>query len=104
SPGEQEDLFERVPKKWRVYRRLGSSRHDKISFPEPRDLRPNLPAAPLAAVRPTLGRIAGLAQQLLVERYVPASVVINRKGEILHFAGPTQDYLAQPSGAPTPSA
>ena len=32
---------------------------------------------------------------------MPASVLINRKHEILHFAGPTQDYLAQPTGVPT---
>jgi hypothetical protein len=38
--------------------------------------------------------------QALVERFVPASVLIDRKGEILYFAGPTQDYLRQPSGVP----
>jgi PAS domain-containing protein len=40
-------------------------------------------------------------QHLLLERHAPASVVINRKYEILHFSGPTQDYLVQPGGPPT---
>jgi two-component system CheB/CheR fusion protein len=42
-----------------------------------------------------------LALRALAERFVPASVLINRKYEILYFAGPTQDYLQQPTGVPT---
>ena len=62
------------------------------------------PARPCAGRAAAAGRRAGSAarsQQLLLERYVPACVVINRKGEILHFSGPTHDYLVQPAGPPT---
>jgi hypothetical protein len=34
--GRHEDLFETVSKKWRIYRRLGSTRHDLIEYPPPR--------------------------------------------------------------------
>jgi two-component system CheB/CheR fusion protein len=42
-----------------------------------------------------------VAQQLLLQRYAPACVLINRGGEILYFHGRTDAYLAQPSGLPT---
>src|SRR5579871_1070442 len=99
--GEHDDLFEPISKKWRIYRRVGPTRQDKIEFPVAGAPKPS-PRAPLvAAARPGIGRIAAFAEQVLRERYIPAAVVINRKGEILHFAGPTQRYLVQPPGPPT---
>ncbi len=97
---EHDDLFEPVSKKWRIYRRIGPTRHDKVAFPVAGELKPSA-ASPLATGPPTFNRIATLVQQLLLDRYVPASVVINRKGEILHFSGSTPRYLEQPSGPPT---
>jgi len=97
--GPQEDLFEVVSAKWRIYRRIGPTRHEKFALP--------IVAAP--AVRgstphhpsPSPGRLPALAQHLLLQRYAPASVIIDRRGEILYFHGPTGDYLGQPSGVPT---
>src|SRR6185436_8164495 len=37
SIGEREDLFERISKKWRTYRRIGPARDDRIDFPIFRD-------------------------------------------------------------------
>ncbi|HEU0198935.1 MAG TPA: chemotaxis protein CheB, partial [Burkholderiaceae bacterium] len=37
----------------------------------------------------------------ILDRYAPASVLINRKFEVLYFCGATDRYLAQPRGAPT---
>jgi len=98
--GPQEELFEAVSAKWRIYRRIGPTPRDKLRFP--------VVAAPVPpAVRqrspgqPTPGRLAVLAQHLLLERYAPACVIINRAGEILYFHGRTDDYLAQPTGLPT---
>jgi two-component system CheB/CheR fusion protein len=61
--------------------------------------RPVEPAVPPAPPPPA--RLLAAAQQLLLERYAPACVIINRRYEILHFSGPTDDFLAQPAGAPT---
>jgi two-component system, chemotaxis family, CheB/CheR fusion protein len=98
--GPREELFEVVSAKWRIYRRIGRTPRDKLRFP--------VVAAPvLPAVRerspgqPTPGRLAALAQHLLLQRYAPACVIINRTGEILYFHGRTDDYLAQPTGLPT---
>ena len=62
----------------------------------PRGLAPAV-AEPLPS-RPSL---AELTQRLLLKDYTPASVLINRKYEILYFHGPTADYLHLPRGEPT---
>jgi two-component system CheB/CheR fusion protein len=78
--GEQEDLFEPVSKKWRIYRRIGPTRQDKVEFPVASEPKPGAPPSRALAMRPALHRVATLAQQLLLERYAPACVVISRKG------------------------
>jgi len=100
SISPQDGLFEVVSKKWRIYRRVGPTRHDRLQFP--------VVAAPishLVRARPpsqtNLGRLATLAQHLLLARYAPACVIINCSGEILYFHGRTDDYLLRPSGPPT---
>jgi two-component system CheB/CheR fusion protein len=90
TAGRQEDLFEVISKRWRIYRRVGPTRPDRVRF------RAQPPLA-----RPNLGRPAGLLPKLLLERYAPACVVINRKHEILYFSGPSGEYLTQPAGPPT---
>ena len=62
--------------------------------------------AALAEARPVIkpqppAKLAELAQNFLLRRFALACVVINRNFEVLHFAGPTEDYLVQPSGPPT---
>ena len=37
--GLQEDLFEAVSTKWRIYRRVGPTRHDRLQFPARRRTR-----------------------------------------------------------------
>jgi two-component system CheB/CheR fusion protein len=99
--GQQEDLFEPVSKKWRIYRRIGPTRHDKVQFPIATVREPRHAPLPVQPEPPSAGRLAGLAQQLLLQRYAPACVLINRKREILYFYGPTDLYLVQPTGLPT---
>ena len=98
--GRQTDLFEPVSKKWRIYRRIGPARADGLQFPtmqtEPRHAMPQPASQPHA-----LPRLAELAHQSLLRRFGLACVVINREYEVLHFAGPTEDYLVQPAGPPT---
>ena len=52
--------------------------------------------SPRPAIAPT-----ELLQKSLLANYVPASVLINRKFEVLCFHGPTVNYLEFPSGEPT---
>ncbi|HXQ20589.1 MAG TPA: chemotaxis protein CheB [Candidatus Acidoferrales bacterium] len=98
--GLHEDLFEPVSAKWRIYRRVGPTRHDRLQFPVA--VAPVSTAARGRTPRlPNPARLAALAQSLLLQRYAPASVIVNRTGEILYFHGRTDDYLMQPAGTPT---
>ncbi|QPC88836.1 PAS domain-containing protein (plasmid) [Mesorhizobium sp. NBSH29] len=99
--GRHEDLFETVSKKWRIYRRLGPTRHDLVDYPPPRG-----PAEPRTRDKPSLSAEAiapasELARRALLERYAPASVLIDQKGRVLYFHGTTRDYLEHPAGEPT---
>ena len=98
--GLESQRFEVVSRKWRIYRRVGSTRGDWLRFPTPPAHEPG-PAVDPSQRRPDAGRLGALALQALIERFVPASVLINRKHEILYLAGPTLDYLREPTGVPT---
>jgi chemotaxis methyl-accepting protein methylase len=99
--GRHESLFDTVSKKWRIYRRLGPTRHDIVEFPL-LDTYARLQHADESA-RPDAepARVAEVARRALLDRYAPASVLIDEKGRILYFHGPTSDYLEQPPGEPT---
>ncbi|MEO9190719.1 MAG: CheR family methyltransferase, partial [Acetobacteraceae bacterium] len=96
SIGRADDLFGTVSKKWRIYCRLGPTRHDIVQFP----VLGGHPEKRLPAAEPP-PRAAELARRALLDRYAPASVLIDQKGSVLYFHGPTGDYLEQPSGEPT---
>ncbi|HKQ48857.1 MAG TPA: chemotaxis protein CheB [Phycisphaerae bacterium] len=99
SIGARDDLFRPVSKKWHIYRRIGAARPDQTPFSL--DSSRRAPALPASIAPASTGARLLAAQKIILDRYAPACVVINRKYEILHFSGPTQDYLLQPPGAPT---
>jgi two-component system, chemotaxis family, CheB/CheR fusion protein len=104
TTGRHAGLFETVSKKWRIYRRLGPTRHDIVDFPIAghgggrRGEEHPIPAASSSEeqAKPPL-----VALRLLAERYAPACVLIDRAYRILYFHGETEKYLSQPSGEPT---
>src|SRR5512132_3674205 len=100
TTGRNDELFEQVSKKWRIYRRLGPTRHDILDFPvlgtPVRSQGGEVLAQPDPEPSP-----ADVARRALLERYAPASVLIDQKGRILYFHGPTGDYLQHPTGEPT---
>lgn len=101
--GRHDDLFETVSKKWRIYRRVGPTRHDFIDYPSLRGSAgakaagESLPMSPEASSLP----VADIARRALLERYAPASVLVDQKGRVVYFHGTTRDYLEQPPGEPT---
>ncbi len=99
SVGTQEALFEAVSKKWRIYRRIGPARRDTVLFPVMKPIVSNVALRPSSSY-PSPGRLAALAQHLLLQRFAPACAIINRSAEILYFHGATENYLVQPSGMP----
>ncbi|MGA7979955.1 MAG: chemotaxis protein CheB [Chromatiaceae bacterium] len=102
SGGQRSDLFEIVSKKWRLFRRIGATRHDLLEFPivaasAGTGLLAPLPEQSAAPAK----RAAALTQRLLLEDYAPAAVLVNHKYEILYFFGPTMRFLDQPTGEPS---
>jgi two-component system CheB/CheR fusion protein len=101
SIGSAEDLFDTVSKRWRIYRRIGPTRHDMFAAPATAAHAPLLEPAAAPLAPPGANRLLTRVQEQLLERYAPAGVVIDRRYGIMLFVGRTDRYLTQPSGAPT---
>jgi two-component system CheB/CheR fusion protein len=101
--GRQFDLFESLSKKWRIYRRIGPARPERVDFPIAAATGLHGAAgrrqAEAAGVPPL--DFAEVTQRLLLDQYAPAAVLINRKYEILYYFGPCAQYLELPAGEPT---
>ena len=95
------DLFRLEDKKWKIYSRRDSvtaglslvdfpltagSKNRETRSPEKRS-KENVPL-PLALER------------LLLEKFVPPSVLINQQGDIIHLHGRTGEFLEPPQGSP----
>jgi two-component system, chemotaxis family, CheB/CheR fusion protein len=104
SVGPHTDLFDPVSKKWRIYRRLGPTRHDHLELPIATRVGPlsHLDAAARAIPAPSKDKLLATAQGIVLHRYVPASAVISANQEILYLFGATERYLVQPTGQLTP--
>jgi two-component system CheB/CheR fusion protein len=96
----QETLFDPVSKKWQIYRRIGPSHPDRIEFPITTGAESAKDRRTLLEVsrRPSMAEVT---QQTLLQEFAPATVLVNRKFEVLFLTGPTSQYLELPPGAPT---
>ena len=100
--GRHEELFETVSKKWRIYRRVGRTRNELISYPPPRrQIESRTVGTPAPPAPEPMNSAADIARRALLEHFTPASVLIDEKARVLYFHGTTRDYLEHPSGAPT---
>ncbi len=96
-----DELFEPIDKRARIFRRLGPTRHGTLgfAFPAALDETAGRSAAPLRlAARPPINH---LTNHLLLERYTPPAVTIDRDYRVVYFHGDTNPYLSQPTGEPT---
>ena len=96
--GESTDLFATLDDKTRLYRRIDSDLRTKpVKFPSA-----FLPAAERAGSRRRSSKPAAnlqsLADQLLLQKYSPAAVLVNDKGDILYISGRTGKYLEPAAG------
>ena len=100
----QDDAFETVSKKWRVYRPIGPRRLDKLEFSMihrgSRAVPVRLPQVAMGTL-PRDSKLAGLAQRLVLEYQYPACTLVDSRHEIRYLCGPTHDYLRPPTGVPT---
>jgi two-component system CheB/CheR fusion protein len=98
------EMFREVSKKWRVYRRVGLTRHALVDFPGSEHGLSLPTRAALGAFEDApadRGNPADEARAGLAERFAPPSVLIDKAFRVHHFHGPTEAFLRQPSGEPT---
>jgi two-component system CheB/CheR fusion protein len=98
TTGSFGDLFTTVDNKWKIFRRKepGSVRRPSI----------DLPAGPAKETKPPLGQaqlptdisFPDVFRQLLIDRFAPASVLVNEAGDILFIHGKTGRYLEPAAG------
>ena len=96
------DMFEAIEGKLRLYRRRETVlRPDAITFPSA--YVPALHGAPAAAPQSAQAtqaapNLQALADQLLLQTFAPAAVLVNSAGDILYISGRTGKYLEPAAG------
>jgi two-component system CheB/CheR fusion protein len=99
--GQQHDLFEPISRKHRIYRRIGPTRLNRVELPVAALHAARQRAEGPAGAAPQPGRhLQVLAQQLMLQRFAPACVLIDRKSQVLYASGPVDRYLQLPPGEP----
>ena len=95
--GSFTDLFELLKGKARLYRRLDSAlRTEPVEFPA--SFVSALPGAPPPKALKPAANLQSLAEQLLLQCYSPAAVLVNDRGDILYISGRTGKYLEPAAG------
>jgi two-component system CheB/CheR fusion protein len=96
--GEFTDFFAPLDGKARLYRRLDSGpRAEPIEFPASFTPGRTGVSPPPKALKPP-ANLQSQAEQLLLQRYSPAAVLVNEKGDILFISGRTGKYLEPAAG------
>jgi chemotaxis methyl-accepting protein methylase len=95
--GEFTDFFATLDDKGRLYRRIDSQlRTKEVKFSSPFVPAMHLPPPPKSSR--TGFNLQSLADQLLLQKYSPAAVLVNDKGDILYISGRTGKYLEPAAG------
>ena len=98
--GTATDLFAPLDSKTRIFRRLdGAVQTEPLDFPAAAfPARPPVPETVQTGTQKVAPNIQVLAEQLLLQRYLPAAVLTNDKGDILFISGRTGKYLEPAAG------
>ncbi len=96
--GEFTNLFAPLDGKSRLYKRIASDQPlDPIEFP--RTVVPASKATERLQETAASGvNMQSLADQLLLQKYSPAAVLVNNKGDVLYISGRTGKYLEPAAG------
>jgi two-component system CheB/CheR fusion protein len=100
SIGRHEDLFGLLDKDHRFFERRPASRSRLPTMPNALPFPPR----PVPDADPTEGRGESIERdvdQLLLDRYAPAGVLVDEEQRVMQFRGDTSPYLHAPSGTPT---
>ena len=96
--GSQNDLFNTIESKSRIYQRSGMPKTEELfdfpgSFSHQRQ-----EFGDKQIIEKVSDNIQALTDQILLQQFSPASVLVNDKGDILYITGSTGKYLAPAAG------
>jgi len=95
--GGSSELFEPLDGKWRFYRRQAfGARLEAVDFPTSILPAPTIRLMESSAKPPV--NLQALAEQILLQRFSPAAVLVNNQGDILYISGRTGKYLEPATG------
>lgn len=105
TTGDMADYFEPLHHKWKIYRSRGRKRKDALSEqaakfnPQSALVRPHTHTSiPGRSYMHDEERLVERLLKSAAERYLPFSMVINDRMELLHMVGEAHDYLQFPTG------
>ena len=94
----KEMLFTAVDNKLKFYKRSNPPmKVEMMDFPSSLSSERKRTQEDISSVKVTMN-IQTFAEQLLLQRFAPASVLINQEGDILNFIGRTSKYLEHAAG------
>ncbi|HLH31366.1 MAG TPA: CheR family methyltransferase, partial [Terriglobia bacterium] len=100
--GSFTELFEPLDRRWKIFRRKESHSliHTLPEIPDQRDAGPEIrpPAALTSSIKES--HIPTQIQRILLNRFAPATVAVNDRGDIHFIQGRTGAYLEPTSGEP----
>jgi two-component system CheB/CheR fusion protein len=101
--GTATDLFTPLEGKLRIYRRLATGRAAKLhefpsAFSHARGDKFEAASSAPPGTLPPGPNLQTLADQLLLQRYAPAAVLVTQEGDILYVSGKTGKYLEPAAG------
>ena len=92
------DLFSTIDSKSRLYRRLDAgTRTEPVEFPSSFVSPRSGLEGEAVKVKPSFN-LQSLADQILLQHYSPAAVLVSNKGDILYISGRTGKYLEPAAG------
>ncbi len=99
SLGQHQNLFQTLSGKWKIFRRKGSRRLPVRKAHLSRD-KVYSKLSGLSGQFPRRVTLSDTVRQVLLQDYVPATVVADEKHTIRYLAGPTDLFLRLPEGEP----
>ena len=100
--GPHNNLFIPVDKKWRIFMRQGGKHKVETLFPFSGPISKHTEIdRSIRSFENQESATVNQADKILMERYVPARVIINDKNEVVHFSKQAGLYLLMPEGKPT---
>lgn len=95
------ELFDAYDKKHKIYTRRLAANRMHFDFPAGPYMSSSLPPTKKNISVPSQSEVKKEFEKAVIDRYVPAGVIINDAMEILQFRGETRPYLKPPTGAPS---